>query len=78
VNEVKPSVAGGGRVHVVVDRVRLDRRRKRAHVAHRPLLLATLHGVQQVRNGDGRQDADDRNDDQQLDQGEAGFLLLHG
>ena len=41
---------------------------------------AALHG-NKIRNGDGRQDPDDRNDDHQLDQGEASLrshvLYLH-
>ena len=71
-------VARRRRIGVVVDGVRLDGRRQRAHVAHGPLLLAALHRVQKVRNGDRRQDADDRDDDQQLDQGEARMALFHG
>jgi hypothetical protein len=57
--------------------VRLDRRRQGAHVGHGPLLLAALHGVQQVRNRDRRQDPDDRDDDQQLDQCESALAFGH-
>jgi hypothetical protein len=53
------------------------RNRKRLDVYYRALLLAALHGVQQVRNRDRGQDADDRDDDQQLDEGEAGVSLFH-
>src|SRR5882724_1792300 len=64
------------RVEVVVDRIRLDRRTNRPHVGHRPLLLAAVDRVQQIRDRDGRDNPDDGNDDQKLDQGEA-FLFPH-
>jgi hypothetical protein len=48
----------------------------RPHIGHGPLLLASVDRVQQVRDRDGRDNPDDRHDDQQLDQGET-FLILH-
>src|SRR3954463_353180 len=41
------------------------------HVGHGPLLFRLLERVQEVRDEQGRDDADDRYDDQQLDQCEA-------
>jgi hypothetical protein len=40
------------------------------HVGHRAALTGALHRREKVGNGDRSQDADDRNDDQQLDERE--------
>src|SRR5258707_14905080 len=45
-----------------------------ADVGHTPLLLRALHRGQQVRNRDRCENADDRDNDQQLDEGKT-FLL---
>src|SRR4029450_2238035 len=77
--EVHPDGGDGAlrrlnRVEVVVDRVLLTGRTDRAHVGHRPLLLRAIDRVEQVGDRDGRDDADDRHDDQQLDEGETTVL----
>src|SRR5205085_209501 len=85
--EIRVEVVGGdgragetaraGRVITVhVGGARFPRRGDCAHISHGPFLFRTLHGREQVRNGDGCEDADDRDDDQQLDEGET-FLSLH-
>src|SRR2546422_1489796 len=71
-NHTEVTQAGGHVAHVgAVDR---DGRRERAGIG---LVLgnprARLH-VSVERDGDGRQDADDRDDDHQLDEGEASLV----
>src|SRR5207253_7927856 len=67
----------GRTVRVLVGGTRFPRSCDRAHIRHRPLLLRPLHGGEQVRNCDGRENADDRNDDEELDQGETFLLPCH-
>src|SRR5258708_15277752 len=81
--QVSPARAADGRVRgarrvvlIHVRRTRFPRRGDAADVGHGPLLLRALHGSQQIGNRDGRENADDCHDDQQLDQGEAFLILL--
>jgi len=52
-------------------------RRDRHDLLHAGLLLGLLDGGQGVGDKKGSQDADDRDDDQQLDEGEASHLFEH-
>src|SRR5437867_3153192 len=52
------------RIEVVVEGVLLDGSPDAADVGHGPLLLAPVDGVEQVRDGDGSDDADDGHDDE--------------
>ena len=65
------------RVEAPVDGIGLGCGTDGPHVGHGPLLLAAVNRVEQVRNRDGRDNADDRNHDQQLDQRESLRVSAH-
>src|SRR5439155_12427518 len=53
------------------------RRGDGAHISHRPRTLRELRRVHQFHNRYGRQNTDDRHDDQQLNQGETFLVPSH-
>ena len=72
---VDPLIAGRGGVVVVgLDGARLPRGGDRTHVHHRPALLGADDRGEVVGNRDRGEDADDRHDDEQLDEGKALFV----
>jgi len=63
-------------IEAVIRTICTDSRCNGPHVGHGPLLATTIDRVEKIRNRDGRDDTDDRHDDQQLDESET-FLSAH-